>query len=144
MDTRSDNTGWHNLYRSTSLCLSLVFAVVGMIFLCMPDSVFLFFNNISRPLGFPESALQNIGLYQVLSVGYMYLVTLLSYLMYKHPENRYFPLLLIHGKSASSLISFALYFFHLRSLLFLTNGIVDGMIALGILVLYNKTAGTQR
>jgi hypothetical protein len=105
----------------------------------MPDGVFLLFNNISRQIGFQEFPLQGFGLYQVLAVAYMYLVTMLAYLMHKHPEDSFFPILLIQGKSASSIISFFLFFLHLPSLLLLTNGIVDGMIALGILVLYRKT-----
>jgi hypothetical protein len=144
MGTQLYNTDWRKVYVSTSLCLSMVFAVVGMIFLFMPNGVFLLFNNMSRQLGFPESPLQDFGLYQVLAVGYMYLVTLLAYFMHRHPENTFFPILLIQGKSASSLISLFLFFFHLPSLLFLTNGIVDGMIALGVLVLYQKTKGIQK
>ena len=144
MESQGHYTRWHKVYESTSLCLSMVFAVVGMIFLFMPDGVFLLFNNISRHLGFPESPLQGFGLYQVLAAGYMYLVTLLAYLMHKHPANIFFPMLLIQGKSASSIISLSLYFFHLPSLLLLTNGIVDGMIALAVLVLFRKTRGTQK
>jgi hypothetical protein len=144
MDAQSKNTGWGKVYVSVSLCLSIVFAVVGMIFLFMPDGVFLWFNSISRQLGFPESPLQSFGLYQVLATGYMYLVTLLAYLMYKHPENKFFPILLIQGKSASSLISLAFFLFHLQSLIFLTNGVVDGMIAIGVLILYRKKKGAEK
>jgi hypothetical protein len=144
MDTQINVIDWRKVYVSTSLCLSMVFAVVGMIFLFIPESVFLVLNNISRYIGFAESPLQGFGLYQVLAVGYMYLVTLLSFLMHKHPENTFFPILLIQGKSASSLISLFLYFFHLRSLLLLTNGIVDGIIAVGVFVLYRKIMGIQK
>ena len=144
MGTQLNNTGWCKLYVSVSLLLSIVFAIVGMVFLFIPDDVLLLFNNISRHLGFPESPLQGFSLYQVLATGYMYLVTLLAYLMYKHPENTFFPILLIQGKSASSLISLAFFLFHLHSLIFLTNGIVDGIIAVGVLVLYRKKRGAKK
>ena len=144
MDIQQKDNAWLKLYSSVSLCLSLIFAIVGLIFLFVPDDVFLLFNSVSRLLGYPESSLPSFGLYQVLAVGYMYLVTLLAYFMYKYPENKFFPLLLIHGKSASSLLSLYLFFFHLPSLLFLTNGIVDGMIATGVFVLYRKSRETRQ
>jgi hypothetical protein len=144
MDTQTMNNTWRKVYISVSLCLSMVFAIVGLLFLFIPDNVFLLFNTISRLLGLPESQMQGFGLYQVLSVGYMYLVTLLAYFMHKYPDNTFFPLLLIHGKSASSLISLYLFFFHLPSFIFLTNGFVDGMIAIGILLLFRKSKGTRK
>ena len=144
MDTHLLNGGWRKVYISVSLCLSMVFAVVGMIFLFMPEGVCVLFSNISKHLGFPESPLQGFGLYQVLAVAYMYLVTLLAYFMHKYPENTFFPMLLIQGKSASSIISLFLYFFHLSSLLLLTNGVVDGIIAVGVLVLYRKARGPRK
>ena len=144
MESQVRNTNWQRVYESTSLCLSMVFAVVGMIFLFMPDGVFLLFNHISRHLGFPEIPLQGFGLYQILAVGYMYLVTLLAYLMHKHPASTIFPMLLIQGKFVSSIISLSLYIFHLPSLLLLTNGAIDGLIALTVLILYRKTRGTQK
>ena len=110
----------------------------------MPDGVIQLFNNLSKPLGFPESTMQGFGLYQVLAVGYMYLVTLLAYFMHRHPENSFIALLLIQGKAASSLISLLLYFFNHPLLLLLTNGIVDGVIAMGILLLYRKSRSTLR
>lgn len=132
------------MYISVSLCLSLIFAIVGVVFLFTPESVFLLFNNISRQFGFSESPMFGFGLYQVLAVGYMYLVTLLAYLMHKHPENAFFPILLIQGKAASSLISLYLFFFHLPFLILLTNGFVDGMIAIGVILLFQKSKGTQK
>jgi uncharacterized protein YjeT (DUF2065 family) len=144
MDKQKNDNAWLKLYRSASLCLSLIFAIVGLIFLFIPDDVFLLFNSVSRLIGYPESSLQSFGLYQVLAVGYMYLVTLLAYYMNKYPENRFFPLLLIHGKSASSLLSLCLFFVHPPCLLLLTNGIVDGMIAIGVFVLYKKSRQTRQ
>lgn len=137
------HASWRTLYFSLSLCLSVVFAIVGLIFLFVPDNVFLFFNTVAKQLGFPETGLQGFGLYQVLAVGYMYLVSLLAYFMYANPENVFFPLLLVNGKAASSLISLFLFFFHGTSFLLLTNGIVDGMIAGGVFMVYRKSRGAQ-
>jgi len=66
------------------------------------------------------------------------LVTLLAVFMYREPANRYFPLLLMNAKVASSVLSFALLAFHQRYLIYLTNGIVDGLIALAVLIFYLK------
>lgn len=138
MENLSRDSNWRNAYRSISLCLSVVFALVGLIFLVMPQGVFLLFNNFSRQLGFPESALQGFGLYQVLAVGYMYLVSLLACMMFLHPENKYFIWLLINGKSASSVISIFLFAFHQPYLIYATNGVVDGSIAVILIMMYRK------
>ena len=93
------------LYRPVSLILSIVFAVVGLLFLSIPDRVLMFFNDISGHLGMTLSPVESHSFYVMLAAGYMYLVTLLAFFMYRHPENRMFPLLLAHGKLASSILS---------------------------------------
>ena len=138
MDTSLRTTAWRQVYKTISLCLSVVFAVVGIIFFLMPDGVFLLFNNISRQLGFAESPLQGFGLYQVLAVGYMYLVSLLAAMMFLHPENKYFIWLLINGKSASSVTSILLFAFHRPYLIYATNGVVDGLIAIFLIFVYRR------
>lgn len=136
---RNGKTGFLlTMVKSISLALSVIFAVVGFIFLFTPDGVVNFFNAFSPSFGLPESPVQATGLYVALAVGYMYLVTLLAYLMYKHPENPYFPLLLINGKSASAFISLLLFVLHQPYLMFITNCIVDGIIATGVWILYRK------
>jgi hypothetical protein len=126
------------MYKSISLALSVIFAAAGILFLFIPDSIVVFFNTLSPVFGLPASPIQATGLYVVLAVGYMYLVTLLAYLMYRHPEDPYFPLLLINGKSASSIISFLLFVLHKPYLMFIANCIVDGIIAAGVWALYRK------
>jgi hypothetical protein len=144
VDTQEQYRISQTIYKWTSLCLSIIFALVGLIFLFFPDTVILFFNTISKPFGFAESPTPGFSIYHVLAVGYMYLVALLAYFMYKYPENSFFPVLLINGKSASSLLSFMFFFLHLPSLLFLANGIIDGTIAIGVFVLYRKSRGSQQ
>jgi hypothetical protein len=137
-ETTHHSEFWRRLYRLVSLSLSITFGIVGFIFLTIPGYVLNFFNKISPYIGFLESPVHEIGFYLILAVSYMYLVTLLAYLMYKHPENPSFPFLLINGKSASSIISFALFIIHGQYLIYVTNGIVDGLIALGVFLLFRK------
>jgi hypothetical protein len=63
----------------------------------------------------------------------MYLVTILAFLMFRHPDNREYPLLLTHAKLASSIVSLALFVLNAHYLIYLANFIMDG--AIGILVL---------
>lgn len=131
-------------YRAVSLSLSILFAVVGFVFLLVPDAVLLLFNGVSKNWGMQEAPLQGFGFYLVLAVGYMYLVALLAFLMFLHPENGYFPLILMHGKTASSVLSFCLFLFHGAYFIYLTNGIVDGVIAAGVMVLSRTVRNTSK
>lgn len=128
----------HHLYRTASLGLSIVFAAVGGIFLIKPAGAFHLFNNFGAQLGLSPLPVQGFGLYHILAVGYMYLVTLLAVLMYRDPGNRIPPILLINGKAASSFLSFFFFMYHCTSLLYLANGIIDGTIALAVFLLYRN------
>ena len=79
---------------------------------------------------------QGFSLYLILAVGYMYLVSLLSAMMYLHPDNKYFIWLLINGKSASAVLSLLLFIFHRPFLIFAANALIDGAIAAFLAVLY--------
>ena len=127
------------VYKSISLLLLFLFAFTGMLFLLIPDRVLILFNTVSSPLGVPQLTVTNGSFYLILAVGYMYLVTVLAFLMFKHPENRYFPLLLIHAKLASSVLSLALFLVQAHYLIYLANFFVDGIIGIVILTLYLKT-----
>jgi hypothetical protein len=129
---------WYRMYKLISLSLSIIFGMVGLVFLVIPENVLIFFNRISPLFGFMESPVQGVGFYLILAVAYMYLVTVLAYLMYKHPENPSFSFLLISGKSASSILSFIIFIIHYQFLIYLTNGIVDGLIAIGVFLLSRK------
>jgi hypothetical protein len=137
-EKQSKSGFWRGLYKGTSLSFMAVFGVVGLIFLFIPEKVLAFFNRISLPLGFMESPVHGIGFYLILAVGYMYLVAVIAWLMFKHPENDSYPLLLIHGKTASSVLSLAFFIFHGPFLIYLANGVVDGSIALVIFLLFRK------
>jgi len=123
-------------YRPVSLILCIVFAVVGLLFLCVPDRVLIFFNNLSGHMGMAPSPVWDLGFYPLLAVGYMYLVTLLAFFMYRRPGNELFPLLLTHGKLATSIISLALFLIHERYLIYITNFVIDGLIGIVVLLFY--------
>ncbi len=131
------------LYRPVSLLAVVMFALVGLIFLFMPNEVLVFFNTASRYLGMPESPVQGVDLYLALAVGYMYLVTLLAYLMYRNPNNRSFPMLLANAKLATSLLSLYLFLMHQPFLIYITNCVVDGLIGLVALFFYLQIKKTE-
>lgn len=125
------------VYRAVSMIFVALFAITGILFLGIPDKVIAFFNSFSSFFGMPESpANGGRNIYLILAVGYMYLVTLLAFLMFKHPENRYFALLLANAKIASSILSLAFFLLDAQYLIYLSNFIIDGLIGLVALVLY--------
>jgi hypothetical protein len=120
------------------LSLAIVFAAVGILFLLLPGEVIVFFNGIPLLDGVEPMSADGVGFYRVLAVGYMYVVTLLAWFMYRKPENSLAPVLLINAKLASSLLSVLFFFAVQGALIFLVNGIVDGLIGGGVLTLYLK------
>lgn len=126
------------LYRLISLALAVIFALVGLIFLFMPNGVLSFFNDISQYLDMPLSPVQGVNFYLILAVGYMYLVTWLAYFMYRYPADRRFPLLLANAKLASSILSFYLFWLQQPYLIYITNGVIDGSIGIMVLFFYWK------
>jgi len=138
------NSSWRSAYKFISLCLSLIFGVVGLLLLFLPEGVLILFNTISSFVGFQKSAVYGVSLYLILSVGYMYLVTLFAFLMYRQPDNKVFPMLLVNGKSASSILSFLFFLVYRPYLIFLTNGVIDGLIAVGVFVLNRKARGALK
>jgi hypothetical protein len=113
-------------YRVAALALAASFLLVGALFLAVPDGVLSFFNRLSGPLGLPEAPPIGHSFFLVLTSGYMYLVSLLAWLMFRHPENRTFPLILVHGKSASSLLSLGFFLAHSPFLIYLVDGLIAG------------------
>ena len=129
---------WRRWYRLVSLGLSIIFGIVGIVFLAIPAEVLSFFNAISLQYGLPASPAQGTSFFLILAVAYMVLVSMLAFMMYKNPESSSFPLLLITGKSASSIVSILFIVVESHSLIYMVNAITDGSIALGVFVLYRK------
>jgi hypothetical protein len=123
------------LYKLFSLAAAAMFAVVGLIFLFFPDSALIFFNSISGYFRLPQAPVQGTGFYLTLASAYMYLVTLLAYLMYRYPEQNMYPFLLAQGKLASSIISIYLFLMHQPYLIYLANFAIDGFIGMAALYL---------
>jgi hypothetical protein len=123
-------------YRTFSLLMAITFAIVGIIFLFLADGVLEFFNSITTYTGMKLSPVKGVDFYLILAVGYMYLVSLLAYLMFKHPDNPNFPLLLTHAKLASSVLSLGFFILHQPYLIYVINFIVDGLIGLQVLYFY--------
>jgi len=134
-------TAGQQFYKSVSLALAIIFAAVGILFLTTPEGIYNLFNTLSRPLNLVESSAREPGFYRVLAIAYMYIVSSLAFQMYRQPERREFLWLLVNAKSASSIISFLFFLFVHPYLIFITNGIVDGAIACGLIVLHAKTKG---
>jgi hypothetical protein len=134
-------SNWDKAYRPISLILSLTFSLVGFAFLVMPGTIYNVFNALSRFLGMVEPTEQGVEFYRILAVAYMYVVSLLAFSMYRHPDNRQFLWLLINAKFASSALSFLFFAVLHHYLMYLSNGIVDGAIACGLLLLSTKTKG---
>ncbi|MEL7566111.1 MAG: hypothetical protein AAGU27_14660 [Dehalobacterium sp.] len=122
------------LYKLFSLALAAIFALVGLIFLFFPDAALTFFNRISGYIGLPQAPVPGTGFYLILAAAYMYLVTILAYRMYRYPKENIYPLLLAHGKLASSVISIYLFLVHQPYLIYLANFVIDG--SLGMAALY--------
>ncbi len=118
------------LYRSASIVLAATFLLVGVLFMAVPDEVVSFFNRLSGPMGLPEAPLPGRAFFLVLASGYMVLVTLLAWMMFKHPQNIVYPSLLSQGKLATSLLSLGFFMLHRPFLIYLSNFVVDGLIAL--------------
>jgi hypothetical protein len=124
------------LYKSISFILIVLFAATGIIFLTIPDKVLILFNSFSGFLGLQSSPLVGWNFYLILAAVYMNLVTVLAFLMFKHPDNHYFPMFLIHAKLASSILSLAFFLLHAHYLVYLANFIVDGVIGVIVLGMY--------
>jgi hypothetical protein len=126
------------MHRSISLLLCASFALVGLLFLFFPGGVIRLFNGLSTAPAMEEPPAGGMDFYLLLALGYMYLVTLLAYLMYRHPSNRFFPLLLINGKLFTALLSLCLFIVSGPHLIYIANAVVDGLIAVVLIPMYLK------
>lgn len=134
---------WLVTYRMISLGLAVVFAGVGLLFLFLPGAVLHFFNDFSASFGLQSSPPEGSTFYLILAVGYMYLVAMLAWFMFRQPENHVFPVLLLNAKLASSMLSWIFFFGVSHALIYLANGIVDGLIGAGVLLMYRKQRRLQ-
>lgn len=125
-------------YSILSAMMAAAFASVGAAFLFFPEGVVRFFNGPSRSLGLPEMPVTDGGFFLALASAYMVVVTAAALGMSRNPGNPAFPRFLALAKISSSLISFGLAAVRGPSLLFLANGVVDGLIGISVLILAAK------
>lgn len=131
-------------YKLISLGLAIVFGLVGLVFLLMSSDVLSFFNGLSRAVGMQEASSDGHRFYVILAAAYMYLVTLLASLMYLYPDNPEYPFLLLNGKAASSALSILFFILDTPLLIYLTNGIVDGLIGVLVIAMYRSIRRVPR
>ncbi len=129
------------VYRYVSIAMAIVFTLAGILFLFMSNSVIVFFNKMSVLVGMEQIDFGREHFYVILSVAYMYVVALLAFLMYRNPKEPVFPFLLFNAKIASSLVSILLFVVDRRLLIYITNGIVDGLIGLLVIFMYRNVKG---
>lgn len=130
-------------YRALSLGLALIFALVGAVFLLLPHGTLVFFNSMSRRLGMAEGPTDR-WFFSVLAVAYMYVVTVLAWLMYRSPREKAFPFLLAQAKLASAALSFLMFAIQGPWLIYLANGVVDAAIGILVLTMYFRVRSESR
>ncbi len=126
------------LYKYISLGMATTFGVAGILFLFTSDEVLAFFNRVSIVVGMEEVEPAAEHFYVILAVAYMYIVALLAFLMYRKPEEAAFPFILINAKIATSVVSILFFFIDKLLLIYITNGVVDGLIALLVILMYRS------
>jgi hypothetical protein len=117
---------------------AIIFAVVGVTLLLIPEGILAFFNDLSPYIHLKQAPVIFPGFYLILTAAYMYVVTFIAFEIFRHPENPAFMVLLANAKTASSLLSLVLLFRDAFYLIYLVNFIVDGCIGLMALWLYTR------
>ncbi len=131
-------------YRIICLILAFIFAVVGLLFLAAPQAVISFFNMASALLGMKQIPETETGFYPAIAAAYMYMVTLLAFMIYRKPYDRLPAIILANAKLASAFFSFLLFVISMPYLIFLVNGTIDGAIGIGILLLSKHFSQTAK
>jgi hypothetical protein len=119
--------------------LAISFAVVGILFIAVPDGVGDVISDLGDWLGsFPRAPETQEQLWLALAFAYMVVITGIC-LVAQADVVRYRPLLLVlaAGKTASSLASLAFYLFDQDVFIYLLNFLVDGFLALLALWLWS-------
>ncbi len=134
----SELTSKQKNYRLLMTLLFWTFLIVGLMFYFIPNPIINVFNIISGKIGYFQPLPQNIEkFYLNLAVAYMACVTAIAYMISKNVlKNLNLTPVLIVGKTTSSLISLVSFILYQKSLLYLSNFVIDGSIVLIVLVLY--------
>jgi hypothetical protein len=123
--------------------LAASFAVVGLLFIAVPDGVLGVLDDAGGALGdFAPAAETDDGLWLALGFAYMTVITGIC-LVAQADVVRYRPLLLVlaAGKAASSLAALGFFLFDADVFAYLLNFVVDGalvVVALGLWALAGR------
>jgi hypothetical protein len=126
--------------------MALGFAVVGLLFIAVPNGVLDTITDLGDALGdFTPAPHGEEQLWLALAFAYMVVITGIC-LVAQADVARYRPLLLVlaAGKTASSLGSLGFYLFDQDVFVYLLNFLVDGFLALAALWLWSLSARVER
>jgi hypothetical protein len=126
--------------------LALSFAVVGILFIAVPDGVLDTISDLGDSLGdFSRAPETEEQLWLALGFAYMVVITGIC-LVAQADVPRFRPLLLVLavGKAASSLASLGFYLFDDDVFIYLLNFLVDGFLALASIWLWSLAGRIDR
>lgn len=126
--------------------LALSFAVVGILFIAVPDGVLDVISDLGDEIGgFSRAPETEEKLWLALGFAYMVVITGICAVA-QADVVRYRPLLLVLavGKAASSLASLGFYLFDEDVFIYLLNFLVDGFLALAALWLWSLGGRVER
>ena len=126
--------------------LAVSFAVVGILFIAVPNGVLDTISDLGDSLGdFTRAPHGEEQLWLALGFAYMVVITGIC-LVAQADVVRYRPLLLVlaAGKTASSLGSLGFYLFDQDVFIYLLNFLVDGFLALAALWLWSLVGRVER
>ncbi|HEX6228012.1 MAG TPA: hypothetical protein VFZ41_00960 [Solirubrobacterales bacterium] len=126
--------------------LALSFAVVGILFIAVPDGVLDVISDLGDSLGdFTRAPETEVQLWLALGFAYMVVITGIC-LVAQADVVRFRPLLMVlaAGKTASSLASLAFYLFDQDVFIYLLNFLVDGFLALAAVWLWSLAGRVGR
>jgi hypothetical protein len=126
--------------------MALGFAVVGILFIAVPNGVLDTISDLGDSLGsFTRAPHGEEQLWLALAFAYMVVITGIC-LVAQADVVRYRPLLLVlaAGKTASSLGSLGFYLFDQDVFIYLLNFLVDGFLAVAALWLWSLSGRIER
>src|SRR5207248_2180577 len=124
--------------------LAIAFGTTGLVFFLFPDGTIRFLDAVGRPLGFSDAPVSALRFWLSLAVAYMVLVTLLAAAIARDPRGRaHLMPILAAGKATSSLTCLGYFVGSSSAFVYLLNALVDGSLALIVLVAWGVVGLTD-
>lgn len=125
--------------------LMFIFGVTTILFVLFPIQIIDSLNTIGTAIGdFEKLDLREKGIWYVLSISYMVVITILCFLIQGRPKNaKALVVALVSGKLSSSIFSFYLFLYEKRAFGFIVTSIIDGAIAallIGSFIMMTKSS----